>query len=255
MADRDTVRKALLALAADAGDGRHMALFGEGNVSGSLDEARFLVKASGTCLATLQPEHLVEVQAAPLLDAMADEREQADEAIEQLLLEARVDPATLKPSVESLFHAWLLTLPGVRFVAHVHAVAINQILCSPQAQAFAEQRLFPDQVVYCGAASVLVPYVDPGLVLARRIAAEVEAFRAEKGTVPKTILLQNHGLIALGGTSDEARAALGMAEKAAQVFVGAAALGGPIFMAPHQVARIAGREDEHYRQRMLGEGL
>ena len=35
--------------------------------------------------------------------------------------------------------------------------------------------------------------------------------------------------------------------------VGAAALGGPIFMPDAQVDRIAGRTDEHYRQRVMRE--
>ena len=41
-----------------------------------------------------------------------------------------------------------------------------------------------------------------------------------------------------------------MAEKAAKVFVGAASVGGPIFMPDEEVERIASRSDEHYRQRM-----
>jgi len=46
-------------------------------------------------------------------------------------------------------------------------------------------------------------------------------------------------------------AAMLMAEKAAKVFVGAAALGGPVFMTAEHVQRIAGRPDEAYRQRAL----
>jgi hypothetical protein len=42
-----------------------------------------------------------------------------------------------------------------------------------------------------------------------------------------------------------------MAEKAAKIFVGAAALGGPVFFSNHNVERIAGRPDEAYRQRAL----
>lgn len=49
----------------------------------------------------------------------------------------------------------------------------------------------------------------------------------------------------------EVKAALLMTEKAARVFVGAVAVGGPVFLPPHQVARIAGRTDEHYRQQMM----
>ena len=42
-----------------------------------------------------------------------------------------------------------------------------------------------------------------------------------------------------------------MADKAARIFIGAAALGGPRFLEPEQVDRIANRIDEHYRQRAL----
>jgi hypothetical protein len=46
-------------------------------------------------------------------------------------------------------------------------------------------------------------------------------------------------------------ASLMMAEKAAKIFVGAAALGGPVFLTPENVARISGRSDEHYRRKVL----
>ena len=230
-----------------------MAILGEGNISGKIDGGCFLVKASGTRLAALQPDHLVAVEAGPLLAAMEGDIEMDDAAMKRLLLDARVDAEALKPSVESLFHAWLLQEPGVNYVGHTHPIAVNQILCSPRAEDFATQRLFPDQIVYCGAESVLVPYVDPGLTLAREIARQVDAFQARTGQAPKTILLENHGLIALGSTHTEVMAALDMAEKAACIFVGAASLGGPVFMEPHHVRRIDHRPDEHYRQRMLGD--
>ncbi len=241
----------MLELAADAGDSRHMAILGEGNISGKIDDRYFLVKASGTSLSALRPEHLVEVDSRPLLDVMERGDKLGDAEIEQLLLDSRVDQAALKPSVESLFHAWFLQLPGIQFVGHVHAIAVNQILCSPRAADFATKRMFPDQIVYCGFESVLIPYVDPGLVLSRTIAAEVNAFRERNGLLPKTILLENHGLIALGKRHSEVVAAMGMTEKAARIFVGASALGGPVFFEDHQVRRIDGRMDEHYRQRML----
>ena len=43
-----------------------------------------------------------------------------------------------------------------------------------------------------------------------------------------------------------------MGTKAAEIFAGAAAIGGPRFLTPGQVVRIAGRPDEHYRQKALG---
>ncbi|HEX7072291.1 MAG TPA: class II aldolase/adducin family protein [Rhodothermales bacterium] len=249
--NRDTLVHTLLDLAASIGDGRRMAILGEGNVSGALDRDRFLVKASGARMSDLKAEQLVEVRAEPLVAAVESEELLPDEAVEGLLLASRVECFALKPSVESLFHAWLLAQPGIRFVGHAHPIAVNQLLCSPAAQQFALKRLFPDHVVYCGAESVLVPYVDPGLTLARRIAAEVNAFRMRSDRLPTTILLENHGVIAVGGSAAEVDAALAMCEKAAEVFVGAAAVGGPVFMTSEHVRRIEGRIDEHYRQHML----
>lgn len=242
----------LLALALQVGDPtRRMAILGEGNVSGAIDSESFFVKASGARLSDLREEHLTEVRSEALITLVEAEGSVADEDIEALLLSVRVDPRALKPSVESLFHAWLLRLPGVRFVGHAHPTAVNKLLCSPAARQYARKRLFPDQVVYCGQESVLVPYVDPGLTLARRIAAEVEAFRMRHERIPVTIMLENHGIIAIGSTTAEVMAAISMSEKAATVFVGAAATGGPVFMSSEHVRRIADRIDEHYRQKML----
>jgi ribulose-5-phosphate 4-epimerase/fuculose-1-phosphate aldolase len=228
-----------------------MAILGEGNVSARIDDERFLVKASGTRMDRLKPKQLVEVRFKPLLAAMSSKLKESGTDIDQLLMDARVDNTALKPSVESIFHAWLLRLPDVRYVAHCHPIAVNQILCSTFSESFARERLIPDHVVYCGTESVLIPYVDPGLVLAREIAEQVESYVDRTGARPKTILLQNHGAIALGSRLGETAAAINMLEKAAKIFVGAASLGGPLFMDKGQVQRISGRPDEQYRIRMM----
>ena len=145
-----------------------------------------------------------------------------------------------------------LTLPGVACVGHVHAIAVNQILCSPRARDYAERRACPDEIVMCGIESVFVPYAEPGLGLAQSIRREVQAFVQRTGREPKIILLQNHGIIAVGQSPKAVLGSLLMAEKAAEIFVGAAALGGPVFLTAAQCERIAGRPDEHYRQKMLG---
>jgi hypothetical protein len=67
------------------------------------------------------------------------------------------------------------------------------------------------------------------------------------------ILLESHGFIALGATPESVLVATLMGAKAAEIFVGAAAAGGtPRFLTSAQVVRIAGRPDEHYRQKALG---
>ena len=86
------------------------------------------------------------------------------------------------------------------FVGHTHSVAANQVLCSPMAEKFADSKLFPDEIVCCGARSVFVPYTDPGLQLSQVIREKTVEFMDEFGKPPRIILLANHGIIALGKT-------------------------------------------------------
>ncbi len=233
------------------GERLRMAILGEGNTSVRIDEETFAVKASGSNLATLTSADVTHCAFSRLLPLL-DKPSATDVEVDQALLDARLDPAAKKPSIEALFHAYLLTLPGVRCVGHVHAIAVNRILCSPRAREFAERRACPDEIVMCGVESVFVPYAEPGLGLSQAIRREVVAFVKRTGRDPKIILLQNHGIIAVGSSPKSVLGSLLMAEKAAEIFVGAASLGGPVFLTAEQCERIAGRPDEHYRQKMLG---
>jgi rhamnose utilization protein RhaD (predicted bifunctional aldolase and dehydrogenase) len=94
-----------------------------------------------------------------------------------------------------------------------------------------------------------VPYTDPGLPLAREIAERTKTFLEKEGHSPRLILLQNHGVIALGSTPAAVLSCLLMAAKAAAIFRGAAAMGGPNFLKPEHVERIGNRPDEAHRQR------
>jgi ribulose-5-phosphate 4-epimerase/fuculose-1-phosphate aldolase len=131
-------------------------------------------------------------------------------------------------------------------------VALNQILCSPHARAYGEHRLFPDEIVFCGFASVFVQYTDPGLRLAQSIRQETQFFMKKYQCPPRTILLENHGIIVAGRTTKAVLAGAVMAEKAAKIWVGAAALEGPNFLRQGSAQRIAERSDEQYRQRASG---
>ena len=250
---RSGVTTALIDLSHDLGrEDRRLAILGEGNISGRLSSETFLVKASGANMGVLGKDGLTECRFAGLLPLLRG-RAQGDDAIEATLLESRVDAGAKKPSVEAVFHAYLLTLPGVLFVGHTHPVAVNQVLCSTHAREFARRRMFPDEIVCCGVESVLVPYTDPGVKLARAIQVAVARHMTRHPSPPRVILMENHGLITLGPTAASVLAATLMAVKAAEIFQGAAALSGrPRFLSPAQVARIAGRSDEHYRQRTLG---
>jgi rhamnose utilization protein RhaD (predicted bifunctional aldolase and dehydrogenase) len=231
---------------------RKLAILGEGNTSARLSADRLVVKASGSNLATLSEKGVSECRFDKLIP-MLSESAMSDAAIDEALFAARVMDDAKKPSVEAIFHAYLLTLPGVNYVGHTHPIAVNVLLCSKYARAFATQRLFPDEIVCCGVESVFVPYTDPGLKLSQAIRLAVEDYIQRLARPPRIILLENHGLIALGATPESVLAATLMAVKAAEIFAGAAAISGePQFLTPEQVERIAGRPDELYRQKALG---
>lgn len=227
-----------------------LAMLGEGNTSARIDQDRFLVKASGTSLGILREEDVVECHSAPLLALIAGGAME-DKAVDQALLDCRVDAKAKKPSVEALFHAYLLSLEGTNYVGHTHPITANGLLCSPVAREVAETRLFPDEIVCCGRRSVFVPYTDPGLVLAKAIRDGVEKFLEEEGEKPRVILLQNHGVITLGGSPQAVEAAMYMAEKAAKIRLAAIAAGGVVVFTEEQVNRISNRPDEHQRRAML----
>jgi rhamnose utilization protein RhaD (predicted bifunctional aldolase and dehydrogenase) len=229
---------------------RHLAILGEGNVSGAVSKTEFLVKASGSSLSVMTERDLTLCSSERIL-ALLDRKAMTDADVQTELMESRVRPGDKKPSVETAFHAWLLTLEDVFFIGHCHPTVVNQVLCSPRARDFAERRLFPDEVVCCGPASVFVPYTDPGIPLAREIRDRTTLFIKHHNDLPRLILLQNHGIIAIGSTIEGILSAIMMATKAAEIFVGAASLGGPNFMAQKDVDRITHRPDEHYRQQQL----
>lgn len=251
MNDKKQVLKQLLELSHELGaEHRHLAILGEGNTSAKLDDGTFWVKASGSNLGTLREEQVVECRAAAIL-GLLDRDAVSDEEVDAVLMDARVDPEARKPSVEALFHADLLSLPGIRFVGHTHSVAVNAVLCSPLAEKFATSRIFPDEVVCCGPRSVFVPYLDPGLKLAQAIRTETLKYIDAQAAPPRVILLKSHGIITLGSSPEAVKAAMYMAVKAASIFAGAAALGGPVFMSDAEIQRIGSRRDEHYRQQAL----
>jgi rhamnose utilization protein RhaD (predicted bifunctional aldolase and dehydrogenase) len=236
-------------------------ILGEGNTSAICNdiqkddstpgEITFWVKASGTQLHAINETGFVQVYFEPIL-TMVDGPDLNDAEIKQRLTEAKVDPKMKgHPSVETAMHAVCLQLPGVNFVGHTHPTAINMLTCSVAFEAAVSGRLFPDEIVVCGPAPVTIPYVDPGLPLAREIRRRVKAYMDMYGEAPKTILMQNHGLIVLATTAQQVENITAMAVKTAGILVGTYALGGPHFMSPEAVSRIHTRPDEHYRQRII----
>ncbi|MFQ5595549.1 MAG: class II aldolase/adducin family protein [Anaerolineae bacterium] len=252
MSDKTDLLNELVAMSRWLGDpARDLVILGEGNTSARVDERSFFVKASGMTLEEIEPAGFVEIAFKPMLEFL-EHGHTSDEATTEALVAARVDPAvSLRPSVETPLHALALTIGGARFVGHTHPTAVNAILCSRRAEEAIAGRLFPDEIVVCGPAPAYVPYTDPGLPLARKVQAVLETHIETYGEPPKVILMQNHGLIALGQSPREVHNVTAMYVKTARILLGTYALGGPRFMTQDDVARIHTRPDEAYRRREL----
>jgi len=167
---------------------------GGGNTSAK-DESVVWVKPSGTTLKGLTRDRLVGVS-RPAVETLfetetprdADARE---EMVRDLMARAVVDGAG-RPSVEApLHHVFDAT-----YVVHTHATLVNGMTCARSgAQACAE--LFPD--------ALWAEYIDPGYTLCMEIRKRIDAYRAEHGRQPSSLILENHGIFVAADTAEEIR--------------------------------------------------
>ena len=251
MPDPGTVLSQLVAMSRTIGEpDADCVILGEGNTSARVDGGTFWVKASGAQLPGIDEAGFLQVSFAAVREMLGRES-MTDDEVREGLAAAAVDAEGRRPSVETFFHASLLELPGVEFVAHTHPTPINALLCSRQAKQVIAGRLFPDEVVYCGPESAWVPYTDPGLPLARAVRGSAERFAERWNMPPRVMMVQSHGMIALGATPGEVLAATTTAVKAARVRLGAWSCGGIRPLPPEHLERIFTRPDEKYRQERL----
>jgi rhamnose utilization protein RhaD (predicted bifunctional aldolase and dehydrogenase) len=227
---------------------RDLVILGEGNTSIRTDPDRMLVKASGSQLGTAGDADFVEVDIRTMLELVNDPAA-GDVEVERVFGE--VARAGKRPSVEAMLHAICLSAGGASVVGHTHPVPVNVVLCSPHARRLSDVVLFPEQVVMLGRNPVFVPYLDPGLMLARAVQVEIQRRVALDGVPPKVIYLGNHGIFALGQSAEEVLQITSMAVKVSRILGGALTLGGVNVLSEHDVARIDGRPDEIYRRQVL----
>jgi rhamnose utilization protein RhaD (predicted bifunctional aldolase and dehydrogenase) len=244
----------LLALSREIGRAdRRLAILGEGNTSTDLGDGTFLVKSSGSSLSNLDESGVSRVNLAPVLAALDDETLD-DSGVKAVLEVSRTDASPRLPSVETFMHAVCLAEGGAKWIGHCHAEAVMSVLCSTHGAKPFLSHIFPDAIVVCGRHVAVVPYIDPGLALAREVRGALREFRAAHGTSPKVILLENHGPVALGSSETEVLNILLMLDKWARVLAGALAVGSPRFLPSAVSDRIDNRPDEHYRRAQIGKG-
>jgi rhamnose utilization protein RhaD (predicted bifunctional aldolase and dehydrogenase) len=233
---------------------RHLAILGEGNTSVRLDDESFLVKASGTSLARANEESFVKMDLERTL-ALLELRDPTDDELGEALMAARSSSADgLRPSIEAVMHALALSEGEATFVGHTHPTSVNCVLCSDRAEALSAGAIFPDQVVVLGRYPLHIPYADVGLPLARALRDGLREHKRRVGAAPRTIYLQNHGLVALGQSASGVEQVTTMADKHARIMAGALAAGAPVYLTAEQADRLDTRSDEDYRRRVLQGG-
>jgi rhamnose utilization protein RhaD (predicted bifunctional aldolase and dehydrogenase)/NAD(P)-dependent dehydrogenase (short-subunit alcohol dehydrogenase family) len=143
------------------------------------------VKGSGWDLAAIEPEGFPACRMEPLLACLALEK-LTDEDMVKALRSQMLDPTSPAPSVEALLHAFL---PG-RFVDHTHADAVLAVVDQPDGAARARE--------VWGTEVLLVPYVMPGFLLARRVAELGERVQGKA-----VMILEQHGIFTWGESARE----------------------------------------------------
>ena len=230
---------------------RRLAILGEGNTSADLGDGTFLVKSSGCSLSDLDESGVSRVKMAPILAAL-DDQTLDDSGVRTVLEYSRADASPKLPSVETFMHAVCLSEGGAKWLGHCHAESVMSIVCSEHGGKPFLKHIFPDAIVVCGRHVAAVPYIDPGLELAREVRRVLREFRAAHGSAPKVILLENHGPVALGASDKEVLNILLMLDKWARVLVGTLAVGAPKFLPSAVSERIDKRPDEDYRRAQIG---
>jgi rhamnose utilization protein RhaD (predicted bifunctional aldolase and dehydrogenase) len=227
-----------------------LAILGEGNTSADCEDGTFWVKASGSQLSTISETGFSRVVGKQVLELLENQRLD-DAGVAEGLRNALVDPKMSKPSVETFLHALCIYKGGVKWIGHTHPVSVMSILCSKEGARPFTQHIYPDEIVGCGEMPAVVPYVDPGLPLARAVRDELLRYLENFGFPPKLILMENHGMVALGQSPTDVMSISLTADKWARTLLGTFKMGGPKYLTGQQAKRIETRPDEAYRRKQI----
>jgi rhamnose utilization protein RhaD (predicted bifunctional aldolase and dehydrogenase) len=154
---------------------------GAGGNTSIKEQGMLWIKASGLWLAHARQQ---EIMVPVALDALLDAMERGDPLAEQAqhFVRGELNPLGLRPSIETTFHA---VIPQ-RVVVHVHCVETIALAVAVEAGSMVGKRL-------AGFRHAFIPYVRPGLSLAREMAASLDG-----GT--DVLVLGNHGLVVAADT-------------------------------------------------------
>lgn len=220
----------LVALTRDLGaPDRDYVILGEGNTSVRASDDTFWIKASGNRMADIDETGFVQVRTKHVL-SLLDGPTLTESQVRDHLADACLDPQALAvPSIETVLHALCLTLGEATFVGHTHPTPVNAILCAADAPDAFRGSIFPAESLVCGE-PLFVAYAPPGQPLARAVEKALRSSLDRRSEPPRALLLQNHGLVALGSTPQQVLDITEMMVKTARILLGTCVLGGPRFI-------------------------
>ncbi|MBR1894733.1 MAG: SDR family NAD(P)-dependent oxidoreductase [Bacteroidales bacterium] len=182
----------LIAVSRKYGADSRFVIAGGGNTSYK-DATHLWVKASGHALATIDEEGFAVMDRARL-DAMATKTYPADATEREARVKEDLADANLtrgrRPSVETSLHNCM----NFSYVVHLHPTLVNGLMCSVTAEKRCAE-LFPD--------ALYVAYTDPGYTLFKKVYDAIGQWKAQRGSEPQVIFLQNHGIFVAADTVAE----------------------------------------------------
>ncbi len=219
----------------------------EGNTSTLLTGGSLLIKASGAQMGAITAEDFVEVPLEPLAELLRARHGSPEQ--NRAAVTGRTPGGAMRAgSIETLLHAVSVLTGQAGWVAHTHPTPLVGLLSSADPRSHFQGPLFPDEAVVTGLDPLYVGYAEPGLALALAMQDALIQRIERDDQIPKLVLLENHGIVALGSSPAEVHAITAMATKAARVRLAAAVAGGARPLPREALARMLERDDERSRR-------
>lgn len=174
------------------GADRRVCNFGGGNTSTKTivqdfrgrDTEVMYVKGSGSDLASMKPGNFTGLRMDDIRP-LFEKPEMSDEDMVAYLANCMIDAKHPRASIETLLHAFL----PYKHVDHTHPDSIISLCCADNGKELARE-IFGDRFVW-------VPYIRPGFTLSKMIAEGVLA-----NPKAELVLMEKHGLVTWGDTSE-----------------------------------------------------
>ncbi|WP_391571108.1 bifunctional aldolase/short-chain dehydrogenase [Cohnella sp.] len=174
------------------GTDRRVCNYGGGNTSSKTIEKDFrgrdvevmYVKGSGSDLATMKAGNFTGLRMDDIRP-LFEKPEMSDEDMVAYLANCMIDSKHPRASIETLLHAFL----PFKHVDHTHPDSIISLCCADNGKELAKE-IFGDRFVW-------VPYIRPGFTLSKMIAEGVL-----NNPKAELVLMEKHGLVTWGETSE-----------------------------------------------------